>query len=45
MLVIGEKEMAENKVSVRRQGVGDTGVLNAEEFISNISKEIAERSA
>jgi threonyl-tRNA synthetase len=45
MLVIGEKEMAENKVSVRRQGVGDTGVLSAEEFILNISKEISERSA
>ena len=26
MLVIGEKEMNENKVSVRRQGKGDLGV-------------------
>ena len=26
MLVMGEKEMNENKVSVRRQGKGDLGV-------------------
>ena len=45
MLIIGEKEMAENKVSVRRQGVGDTGAVSADEFILNISKEISERSA
>ena len=33
MLVIGEKEMNENKVSVRRQGKGDLGAKPVEEFI------------
>lgn len=45
MLIIGEKEMAENKVSVRRQGVGDTGVQSIDEFIKQISTEITDRSA
>ncbi len=30
MLIIGEKEMNENKVSVRRQGKGDMGVQDVE---------------
>ena len=34
MLVVGEKEMAENKVAVRRQGKGDLGVQGIEEFIA-----------
>jgi threonyl-tRNA synthetase len=45
MLIIGEKEMAENIVSVRRQGVGDTGTQSIQEFIQTITKEIADRSA
>ncbi|HEY4064258.1 MAG TPA: threonine--tRNA ligase [Puia sp.] len=43
MLVIGEKEMNENKVAVRRQGKGDLGVKGIEEFISGIQKEIKGR--
>jgi len=43
MLVIGEKEVNENKVAVRRQGKGDLGVKGIEEFISEVSKEIKER--
>jgi threonyl-tRNA synthetase len=43
MLVIGEKEMADNKVAVRRQGKGDLGVRGIEEFIAEISKEIKGR--
>src|ERR1700744_419033 len=43
MLVIGEKEMADNKVAVRRQGKGDLGVQGIEEFIAQIKKEIKER--
>jgi threonyl-tRNA synthetase len=43
MLVIGEKEMNENKVAVRRQGKGDLGVKGIEEFISEIQKEIKGR--
>ncbi|MBS1495843.1 MAG: threonine--tRNA ligase [Bacteroidetes bacterium] len=43
MLVVGEKEMNENLVSVRRQGKGDVGAKNIEDFISEISSEIKER--
>ncbi|MBN9298270.1 MAG: threonine--tRNA ligase [Filimonas sp.] len=45
MLVIGEKEMTEGKLSVRRQGKGDLGVLAVEEFISSIKEEIEERKS
>jgi threonyl-tRNA synthetase len=44
MLVIGEKEMTEEKASVRRQGKGDLGAKLVEEFIVDIKKEIAERA-
>ncbi|MFT3681321.1 MAG: threonine--tRNA ligase [Ferruginibacter sp.] len=40
MLVIGEKEMNEGKVAVRRQGKGDVGVLSVEEFIGTVRKEV-----
>jgi len=43
MLVIGEKEMNENKVAVRRQGKGDLGVQGIEEFIAQVQREIKER--
>ena len=33
MLVIGEKEMNEGKVSVRRQGKGDLGVKDVEDSL------------
>ncbi|MDB5229446.1 MAG: thrS [Chitinophagaceae bacterium] len=45
MLVIGEKEMTENKLSVRRQGKGDMGALDVSEFINMITEEIRERKA
>ena len=45
MLVLGEKEVAENKLSIRRQGKGDSGTLPLEEFINNIKKEILERAS
>ena len=44
MLVIGEKEMNENKVSVRRQGKGDLGVQDIETFIRELKSEIKLRS-
>ena len=44
MLVIGEKEMNENKVSVRRQGKGDLGAQNIDTFINNLKTEIKLRS-
>ncbi|MBS1915862.1 MAG: threonine--tRNA ligase [Bacteroidetes bacterium] len=43
MLVIGEKEMNEGKVSIRRQGKGDLGAKNIDEFVAEISNEIKER--
>ena len=44
MLVIGEKEMNDNQVSVRRQGKGDLGVQGVETFIREIKSEIKLRS-
>ena len=43
MLVIGEKEMNENAVAVRRQGKGDIGVKGLHEFVAELSQEISER--
>jgi threonyl-tRNA synthetase len=40
MLVVGEKEMNENKVAVRVQGKGDDGVMGVEEFIAKAVQEI-----
>jgi threonyl-tRNA synthetase len=44
MLILGEKEAQENKVSVRRQGKGDMGTEELDAFVRNISHEIAERN-
>ncbi|MEI6948293.1 threonine--tRNA ligase [Paraflavisolibacter sp. H34] len=43
MLVVGEKEMAEEKVSVRRQGKGDAGSKPVDEFVAELAQEISER--
>jgi threonyl-tRNA synthetase len=40
MLIIGEKEMAEDKVSVRKHGEGDLGEMTLAEFSALINKEI-----
>jgi threonyl-tRNA synthetase len=45
MLVVGEKDMNENKVSVRRQGKGDIGMQDLDTFIAALSEEIRERVA
>ncbi len=45
MLVIGEKEATENKISIRKQGKGDAGQQTVEEFITNIANEIFERKS
>ena len=45
MLVIGEKEVAESKLSVRRQGKGDLGMMDKSVFISQVIEEIAQRMA
>jgi threonyl-tRNA synthetase len=43
MLVVGEKEMTENKLSVRRQGKGDAGTMDVQDFINQVKTEITER--
>lgn len=45
MLVLGEKEVSDGKLSVRRQGKGDAGTQAVDEFISMISEEIKNRAA
>ena len=43
MLIVGEKEEAENMVSVRKQGEGDLGSIALEEFAKIINTEIENR--
>ena len=45
MLVVGEKEVNEGKVAVRKQGKGDAGVFDADEFIAAAALEISERKS
>lgn len=45
MLVVGEKEANEGKVAVRKQGKGDAGVVDADEFIAAAALEISERKS
>lgn len=42
MLVVGEKEVEEGKVSVRKQGAGDQGAMNVDDFIAYFKKELEE---
>lgn len=45
MVVVGEKEVNEGRVSIRRQGKGDSGNMTVEEFKTVITREIADRSS
>lgn len=38
MLIVGEKEMENNTVSVRQRGVGDLGSMTIEEFKNTVNK-------
>ncbi|MBR3888802.1 MAG: threonine--tRNA ligase [Clostridia bacterium] len=40
MLVVGDKEMAENAVGVRNRKEGDLGAMNVDEFIAKLKAEI-----
>ncbi|WP_294142730.1 threonine--tRNA ligase [uncultured Sanguibacteroides sp.] len=40
MLIVGEQEMNDHRVSVRRQGEGDKGSMTPEEFATMINKEV-----
>ncbi len=42
MLIVGEKEVADKKVAVRRHGKGDLGIFSVEEFAGIVHKEIEE---
>ncbi|MCP4459120.1 MAG: threonine--tRNA ligase [Cytophagales bacterium] len=42
MLIVGEKESADGKVSVRMHGQGDLGTQSVEEFISSFGQKVAE---
>jgi threonyl-tRNA synthetase len=41
MLIVGEREAAEGKVSVRRHGKGDLGSLLLDEFVTQFKVEAA----
>ena len=45
MLVVGEKEMNEGGVSIRRQGKGDLGLVSVSDFIATITDEINQRKS
>lgn len=45
MLVIGEKEMNEGQLAIRRQGKGDLGTVALNSFIESIKEEILERKS
>ena len=40
MLIVGEKEMEEGTISVRKQGEGDLGAMTPEAFAAKINDEI-----
>ncbi len=42
MLIVGDKEVEENKVSVRDRKEGDLGAIDANEFIKKLKNEISE---
>ena len=41
MLIVGEREVAENKVAIRRHGQGDQGSVPLDEFVQTFKKEFA----
>ena len=45
LVIVGEKEMTEGKVSVRRQGGIDEGVMSVEDFITKVKEEVASQLA
>lgn len=44
MLVLGEKEVNEGQVAVRRQGKGDVGTMPTEDFVKLITEEIVNKT-
>ena len=44
MLILGDKEVEENKVGVRERKAGDLGQMDLTEFIEKVKKEIQDKS-
>jgi threonyl-tRNA synthetase len=42
MLIVGEKEVENNMVSVRKHGSGDLGSLSISDFLAEFKKSVAE---
>ena len=40
LLIVGEKEAAEGKIAVRKQGEGDKGVMSQDDFVDFINQEV-----
>lgn len=43
-LIIGEKEVNENKVAIRKRGVGDSGAVSLDDFISEIQEKVSSKA-
>ena len=41
-MIVGENEMNEGKISVRKQGEGDQGVMTPDEFATLVNDKIRE---
>lgn len=44
MLIVGDKEISENKVSVRSRKIGDMGHMDLNAFVAKITEEIVKKS-
>jgi threonyl-tRNA synthetase len=45
LLIVGEKEMTEGKVALRKQGEGDQGQMSVDEFAAFISSEVEKETS
>ncbi|UTW67268.1 threonine--tRNA ligase [bacterium SCSIO 12643] len=45
MLILGEKEVAENTVAVRKHGEGDQGIMSIEDFAKQLQNEVNRQTA
>ena len=43
MLILGDKEVEENKVGVRERKAGDLGQMDLNEFVEKVKKEIEDK--
>ena len=44
MLVVGDKEKSEEKISIRSRKGGDLGKMDLKDFMEKLSKEVKEKS-